>query len=196
MDKIQYVTIGTGSCEFTASILSNLLIERLGRKMLLMGGYILMAGWAVVFMVALSLQHTVPWMPYLSMACIFAYILSFGMGPAGVTGVLPTEIFNQMARPAAYMIAGSLMWINLFFVGMVFPFLVSGFGQFCFIPFCAVCLLSSLFIGLVLPETKGKTLPAIASEYNKLNFRGQEAQCSVTAQTQYQLGKVLHSTAM
>ncbi|KAG9354564.1 hypothetical protein JZ751_001277 [Albula glossodonta] len=52
-----------------------------------------------------------------------------------------------------------------------------------------VCLLSSLFIGLVLPETKGKTLPAIAREYDKLNFRGQERRCSVTSQAQYQLGE-------
>lgn len=43
---------------------------------------------------------------------------------AGVTGILPTEIFNQTARPAAYMIAGSLMWLNLFIIGMIFPFLV------------------------------------------------------------------------
>ncbi|KAG9354565.1 hypothetical protein JZ751_001278 [Albula glossodonta] len=55
-EKIQYATIGTGSCEFTASIVSNLLIERLGRKVLLIGGYILMAVWAVVFMLALSYQ--------------------------------------------------------------------------------------------------------------------------------------------
>lgn len=26
-------------------------------------------------------QHLISWMPYLSMACIFTYILSFGMGP-------------------------------------------------------------------------------------------------------------------
>lgn len=46
------------------------------------------------------------------------------LSSAGVTGVLPTEIFNQTARPAAYMIAGSMMWLNLFIVGMIFPFLV------------------------------------------------------------------------
>ncbi|XP_064153756.1 solute carrier family 2, facilitated glucose transporter member 11 isoform X5 [Anguilla rostrata] len=196
-DKIQYVTIGTGSCEFTASIVSNLLIEKLGRKFLLMGGYILMAGWAVVFTVSLSFQHTVSEMPYLSMTCVFAYILSFGTGPAGVTGILPTEIFSQTARPAAYMIAGSMMWLNLFLMGMVFPFLVRGFGQFCFLPFCAVCLLSAVFIGLVLPETKGKSLPAIAEEYDKLNFRGQELQLSVSTQlAQYQPSKVLSSTSL
>ncbi|XP_035236320.1 solute carrier family 2, facilitated glucose transporter member 5-like isoform X5 [Anguilla anguilla] len=142
-------------------------------------------------------SHTVSEMPYLSMTCVFAYILSFGTGPAGVTGILPTEIFSQTARPAAYMIAGSMMWLNLFLMGMVFPFLVRGFGQFCFLPFCAVCLLSAVFIGLVLPETKGKSLPAIAEEYDKLNFRGQELQLSVSTQlAQYQPSKVLSSTSL
>ncbi|KAF7705175.1 solute carrier family 2, facilitated glucose transporter member 11-like [Silurus meridionalis] len=168
-DKIQYVTIGTGACEFIAAVMCNLLIERLGRRLLLVGGYVLMAGWAVVFTLALSLQGKVSGMPYLSMACVFAYILSFGMGPAGVTGVLPTELFNHMDRPAAYMIAGSMMWINLFLVGMSFPFIVNSLGQFCFIPFCAVCVVSSIFLGLVLPETKGKTTAEITAEFEKLN---------------------------
>lgn len=47
-----------------------------------------------------------------------------GVFPAGVTGILPTEIFDQVTRPAAYMICGSLLWGNLFVVGMAFPFLV------------------------------------------------------------------------
>ncbi|KAF5909370.1 solute carrier family 2, facilitated glucose transporter member 11-like, partial [Clarias magur] len=123
-EHTQYASIGTGTCEFTACILCNLLIERKGRRMLLMGGYVLMTGWAIVFTVALSYQQAVDWMPYLSMVCVFTYILSFGIGPAGVTGILPTEIFNQAARPAAYMIAGSLMWLNLFIIGMIFPFIV------------------------------------------------------------------------
>lgn len=171
MDKIQYVTIGTGACEFTAAVMCNLLIERLGRRLLLVGGYVLMAGWAVVFTLSLSLQGKVTGMPYLSMACVFAYILSFGMGPAGVTGILPTELFNQMTRPAAYMVAGSMMWLNLFLVGMVFPFIVSNMGQFCFIPFCGVCLFASIFIGLALPETKGKTIGEITAEFEKCNTK-------------------------
>ncbi|KAJ7423368.1 hypothetical protein BTVI_09972 [Pitangus sulphuratus] len=103
---------------------SNMIIDYAGRRPLLLGGYIFMAGWAIVFMVALSQQTQISWMPYLSMACIFAYILSFGIGPAGVTGVLPTEVFDQMSRPAAYMICGSLLWFNLFLVGTAFPFIV------------------------------------------------------------------------
>ncbi|XP_037107938.1 solute carrier family 2, facilitated glucose transporter member 11 [Syngnathus acus] len=190
-EQIQYVTIGTGTCEFTACIMCNLLIERKGRRFMLMGGYILMTVWAVVFTFALSFEHLISWMPYLSMACIFTYILSFGMGPAGVTGVLPTEIFNQTARPAAYMIAGSMMWLNLFVVGMIFPFLVSTARQYCFVPFGTVCLLSALYVGLFLPETKGKSLSAITGEFHVLNFKNEEAHSS---QIQYQLGEVCPST--
>ncbi|XP_062859472.1 solute carrier family 2, facilitated glucose transporter member 11-like [Trichomycterus rosablanca] len=170
-DKIQYATIGTGACELSSAIISNLLIERVGRRPLLVGGYALMACWAVVFTVSLCLQNHVSGMPYLSVACVFAYILSFGMGPAGVTGILPAELFTQMARPAAYTIAGSMMWLNLFLMGMVFPFIVNSLGQFCFVPFCGVCAASSIFVALVLPETKGKTVAEIAAEFEKRNIK-------------------------
>lgn len=169
-EKIQYVTIGTGASELTASILSNVLIERVGRRFLLVGGYSLMSCWTIVFTVALTLQNRgVAGMSYLSMACVFSYILSFGLGPAGVTGVLPAELFDQAARPAAYMVSGSLLWISLFLVGMVFPFIVRGLGNFCLLPFLVVCFSSAVFLGLTLPETKGKTLAEITAEFDRKN---------------------------
>ncbi|XP_070331747.1 solute carrier family 2, facilitated glucose transporter member 11 isoform X12 [Odocoileus virginianus] len=124
-DKIQYVAIGTGGCELLATLLSCLVIERAGRRVLLTGGYGLMTCWGSVFTVALCLQQgSFSWMPYLAMACVFASILSFGIGPAGVTGILATELFDQMARPAAYMVCGALMWTMLFLVGLAFPFIM------------------------------------------------------------------------
>ncbi|MEQ2255877.1 hypothetical protein ILYODFUR_018416 [Ilyodon furcidens] len=194
-DQIQYVTIGTGTCEFTACIMCNLLVERKGRRFMLTGGFLLMTIWAIVFTIALLFERYVSWMPYLSMACIFTYILSFGMGPAGVTGVLPTEIFNQTARPAAYTIAGSMMWLNLFIVGMIFPFLVSGLSEYCFVPFAAICLSSALYIGLFLPETKGKSLSLITSEFHKMNFKGQNDK-NLGLQTHYKLGEACLATAL
>lgn len=166
LNKIQYATIGTGASELTASILSNILIERVGRRYLLIGGYSLMTCWIIVFTIALNLRSRgFDGMADLSMACVYAYILSFGLGPAGVTGILPAEIFDQAARPVAYMVAGSFMWISLFLVGMLFPFIIKGLGDFCFIPFLFVCLLSAIFQGLTLPETKGKTIAEITADY-------------------------------
>ncbi|KAJ7984882.1 hypothetical protein DPEC_G00359380 [Dallia pectoralis] len=194
-EKIQYVSIGTGACEFTAAVMSNLLIEHVGRKMLLSGGYALMTFWALVFTLALTLQgYSVPGMSYLSMACVFCYILSFGIGPAGVTGILPAEIFDQTARPAAYMVAGSLMWINLFIVGMAFPFIVRYLGAVCFVPFGGVCVLASLFVGLTLPETKGRTMAEITAEFDRrhpVKMHGAKPM-----KDNYQLGTALTPTSL
>ncbi|XP_053225999.1 solute carrier family 2, facilitated glucose transporter member 11-like isoform X1 [Podarcis raffonei] len=172
-DKIQYSIIGTGSCELITAMTCNLIIEHVGRRKLVMGGYSLMSVWAIVFMVALSLQGQYSWMPYLSMSCIFAYILSFGIGPAGVTVIMPMEIFDQVSRPAACMICGSLLWANLFLVGMVFPFLVEGLGHYCYVPFFTVCVSAALYVAFFLPETKGKSFLEISEEFNKRNFKAQ-----------------------
>lgn len=57
-------------------------------------------------------QHCVTWMSYLSMACVFTYILSFGMGPGksftgilqvtGSTAVVISTHFNQLDQHIHY----------------------------------------------------------------------------------------------
>lgn len=198
LEKVQYATIGTGAAELTASILSNFLIERVGRKYLLVGGYSLMSCWIIVLTVALTFQRRgVAGMSYLSMVCVFCSILSFGLGPAGVTGILPAEIFDQSARPAAYMITGSFMWISLFVTGMLFPFIVNNLGNFSFLPFLTVCLVAAVILGLSLPETKGKTLAEITAEFDRKNGRKkkrQEEQVDEPKMDHYQLGKICSFT--
>ncbi|MBZ3874602.1 Solute carrier family 2, facilitated glucose transporter member 11 [Sciurus carolinensis] len=169
-EMIQYAIIGTGSCELFATFVSCVVIERVGRKVLLMGGYSLMTFWATIFTVALCLKSSFLWMPYLAMSCIFAFILSFGIGPAGVTGILATELFDQTARPAAYMVCGALMWTMLFLVGIGLPFIMESLSHFLFVPFLGVCVCGAIYAGLFLPETKGKTFLEISEELYRLNL--------------------------
>ncbi|KAI5088052.1 solute carrier family 2 (facilitated glucose transporter), member 11b, partial [Silurus meridionalis] len=163
-ENIPYVTVGTGACECITALTCSLLIERLGRRALIIGGYSLMSLWCVCFTLALSFQKSNSWVPYLSMLCVFAFILSFGLGPGGVTNILITELFTQTSRPAAYMIAGSVNWLSLFFISMVFPFIVNGLQQFCFLVFLVICCLVGTFIFFFVPETKNKTFLEIQSE--------------------------------
>ncbi|XP_045675826.1 solute carrier family 2, facilitated glucose transporter member 11 isoform X6 [Phyllostomus hastatus] len=169
-EKVQYAIIGTGCCELLMAFVSCAVIERVGRRVLLMGGYCLMTFWGSIFTVALCLQSSFPWMPYLAMSCIFAFILSFGIGPAGVTGILATELFDQTARPAAYMVCGALMWTMLFLVGLGFPFLMEGLSHFLYVPFLGVCVCAAIYTGFFLPETKGKTFLEISEELRRLNL--------------------------
>ncbi|XP_015282774.1 PREDICTED: solute carrier family 2, facilitated glucose transporter member 11-like [Gekko japonicus] len=167
--KIPYVTLGTGACECLTALTCGLLIESMGRRRLILGGYSLMTVWCVVLTCSLTYK-THPWAPYLSMASIFAFILSFGLGPGGVTNILTAELFMQSSRPAAYMIAGSMSWLSFFTVGMLFPFIVKGLKQYCFLVFLVECFLVAIFIFFVIPETKNKTFLEIKREFHKLNF--------------------------
>uniref|UniRef100_A0A3B3TQ76 Solute carrier family 2 member 11b n=1 Tax=Poecilia latipinna TaxID=48699 RepID=A0A3B3TQ76_9TELE len=165
MDKIPYATVGTGACECITALTCGMLIECLGRKVLIMGGYVLMSICCVFFTLTLTFQDYSPVFPYLSMVCIFAFILSFGLGPGGVTNILTTELFTQNARPAAFMIAGSVNWLSFFLISMVFPFIVTGLQQYCFLVFLAVCSLVVTYIFFVVPETKNKTFVEIQNEF-------------------------------
>uniref|UniRef100_A0A670KJP1 Solute carrier family 2, facilitated glucose transporter member 5 n=1 Tax=Podarcis muralis TaxID=64176 RepID=A0A670KJP1_PODMU len=161
-------TLGTGACECLTALTCGLLIESMGRRVLILGGYSLMTLWCIVLTFSLTYQ-VYSWAPYLSMACIFAFILSFGLGPGGVTNTLTTELFTQSSRPAAYMIAGSVSWLSFFTIGMLFPFIVVG-KLYCFIVFLLECCLVVIFISFVIPETKNKTFLEIKREFHKLNF--------------------------
>ncbi|XP_073079065.1 solute carrier family 2, facilitated glucose transporter member 11 isoform X2 [Manis javanica] len=197
-DRVPYAVIGTGCCEVLTALVSVspagpdappalgggdsefshfslqcVAIERVGRRALLVGGYSLMTCWGGVFTAALCLQSSSPWVPYLAVACIFAFILSFGIGPAGVTGILATELFDQTARPAAYMVFGALVWTTLFLVGLGFPFFTEVLSHFLYTPFLGVCLCGAVYTGFFLPETKGKTFLEISAELHRLNFPGQ-----------------------
>nr|XP_025713091.1 solute carrier family 2, facilitated glucose transporter member 11 isoform X4 [Callorhinus ursinus] len=103
--KVQYAVLGTGSCELLAACLSCVLIERVGRRLLLIGGYSLMTCWGSIFTAALCLQSFFTWMPYLAMSCIFAFILSFGIGPGGI---VPLSLY---AFPRCLCLWDHLYWL-------------------------------------------------------------------------------------
>uniref|UniRef100_A0A8C6STL4 Solute carrier family 2 member 11b n=1 Tax=Neogobius melanostomus TaxID=47308 RepID=A0A8C6STL4_9GOBI len=174
-DKIRYVTVGTGACECLSALTCGMLIECLGRKVLIMGGYSLMSICCILFTLSLTFQEVSPVVPYLSMACVFAFILSFGLGPGGVTNILTTELFTQASRPAAYMIAGSVNWCSFFFIGLLFPFIVRGLQQYCFLVFLVVCVAVVTYIFLVVPETKNKTFLEIQLEFQ--SSKNKKANC-------------------
>lgn len=125
--------------------------------------------WCTV-LTSLTYQELYSWVPYMSMTCVFAFILSFGLGPGGITNTLTAELFVQSSRPAAQMIAGTVSWISFFTIGMLFPFIVNGLQQYCFVVFLLECFFVAAFIFLIIPETKNKSFLEIKKEFHKLNF--------------------------
>ncbi|XP_006106132.2 solute carrier family 2, facilitated glucose transporter member 9-like, partial [Myotis lucifugus] len=146
-----------------------LVIERLGRRCLLIGGFGLMTLFFGILTVTLTLQDHAPWIPYLSIVCILAIIASFCSGPGGIPFVLTGEFFQQSQRPAAFIVAGTVNWLSNFAVGLLFPFIQKSLGTYCFLVFAAICSAGALYLYFVLPETKNRTHAEISQAFAKRN---------------------------
>ncbi|XP_042083356.1 solute carrier family 2, facilitated glucose transporter member 5 [Haplochromis burtoni] len=166
---IQYVTVGTGAVNVFMTITAVFIVEASGRRLLLLCGFGICCGACVLLTVALNLQETVTWMPYVSIASVIIYVIGHAIGPSPIPYVVATEMFRQTARPAAFMVAGSVHWLSNFIVGLVFPFLERGLGPYSFIIFAVICLVTLIYIWLVVPETKKKTFLEVFQMFAKRN---------------------------
>ncbi|KAM4891067.1 LOW QUALITY PROTEIN: solute carrier family 2, facilitated glucose transporter member 11-like [Sylvia borin] len=191
---IPYVSLGVSISELISIIFCSSIIDRFGRRMLLCGGYLLMALILVLLEVSLLLSVSISpgvdlhqsslcrtadsqplsypnqqdqflWLRYCSVILIFLFIIAYGIGPAGVVVAVMNEIFTLSTRASAFVIGGIVIWLGLTFTGMVFPFAVMLLGPFCFLIFIAVLIISAVLIYLFLPETKGKSTSEITEKF-------------------------------
>ncbi|NWI88282.1 GTR5 protein, partial [Pitta sordida] len=160
-NSIQYVTVSIGAINVIMTLLDVFIVESLGRRILLLLGFLLCGASCAVLTVALNLQNTVSWMSYLSIVCVILYIIGHAIGPSPIPSVLITEMFLQSSRPAAFMVGGSVHWLSNFTVGLVFLYMEAGLGPYSFLIFCAICLATMVYVFLIVPETKGKTFMEI-----------------------------------
>ncbi|KAJ0036876.1 hypothetical protein NQD34_005553 [Periophthalmus magnuspinnatus] len=165
-NDIQYVTVGTGAVNVFMTIAA---VKATGRRLLMLSGFGICCAACVLLTVALNFQDSVTWMPYISISCVIIYVIGHAIGPSPIPYVVTTEMFRQSARPAAFMVAGSVHWLSNFTVGLVFPFLERGLGSFSFIIFSCICLVTLVYIWVVVPETKNQTFLEISQVFAKRN---------------------------
>ncbi|XP_048370524.1 solute carrier family 2, facilitated glucose transporter member 11-like [Sphaerodactylus townsendi] len=167
---IPYVALGVGTCEFVSVILCSTIIDHIGRRILLWGGYGMMALVMAFLIITLSLQDKFPWMSYGSIILIFLFVFSYGLGPCGGVISVMVEIFNQSARSSAFVIVGTTSWMCLIVVGMGFPFVVEILGPLCFLIFLFVLIGIVIFVYIFVPETKGRSIADITEELGRIQF--------------------------
>jgi sugar porter (SP) family MFS transporter len=145
-------TIFIGAVNLVFTLLAMLLVDRLGRKPLMLAGA---GGLALLYLVVVRLlaagSTQVSW--YLLSA-----IAVYAMTLAPVTWVLISEIFPNKVRSAATSVAIVSLWAAYFILIFTFPILYAHLKDSTFYIYAGICALGTLFIALKVKETKGKTL--------------------------------------
>jgi SP family xylose:H+ symportor-like MFS transporter len=155
VSAVMFNIIVTGVINLIFTLLAMMLVDRFGRRALMLFGCCgigcahLMAGFAYrahlqgVFVLVLTL-------------CAIAF---YAVSLAPVTWVLISEIFPNRLRSAGVSVAVATLWAASFVLTYSFPVLLRLASMAtAFFLYSGVCLFGAILVYAFVPETKGKTL--------------------------------------
>nr|XP_029716911.1 facilitated trehalose transporter Tret1-like isoform X1 [Aedes albopictus] len=155
-----------GSIQMVGSYFSTVLVERAGRKLLLIIsasgiaiGQAIFAG----FSYAKSLGHNVESFDWLPLVCFSFSIFIGSVGVLTLPFLVLAEVMPQKIKGFAISFCMGILWIFAFVAIKYFSTLFDVLGMHGTMMLFSVCsLVGAVFVALVVPETKGKSLEAIA----------------------------------
>jgi SP family arabinose:H+ symporter-like MFS transporter len=150
--SLQAVAVGATNLLFTVIAMS--VIDRIGRKILLLVGAVGMAvclaGVAAIF---LSGQHQSALLPLL-----IGYIACFAFSQGAVIWVYLAEVFPNAVRAQGQSLGSFSHWFMNALISGTFPLLAASSGGYPFVFFAAMMVLQFFVVLFVYPETKALSL--------------------------------------
>lgn len=162
-----FINIISGTINVISTFFAIVLIDRVGRKPLLVVGSagmtLTLGTLAVVFSMAgvdeagkLMLGKSAG---LCALVAANLYVFCFGVSWGPVVWVLLGEMFNNKIRGAAISAAAAMQWVANFLITVSFPVILSTTGLFgAYGLYTLFAFLSVLFVLKFVTETKGKTL--------------------------------------
>jgi len=152
-------------CNVLVTIVSVVLMDKAGRRPLLIGSVAGMVSFGSLL--TLTLHHPgEDWVPASCVVAIVGFVASFGIGLGPVSCLLPSELFPAAHRASGSGLAFSVLWLTQFVTTFFFLLQANALGADAFVPHVCVLALGLVFTVLHVPETRGKSLEQIEREMN------------------------------
>ncbi|MDX6587634.1 MAG: transporter, family, galactose:H+ symporter [Solirubrobacterales bacterium] len=159
-----------GAVNVAATIVSFRLVDRLGRRPLLLGSLGAMAVSLACLGLTLRLGSA-----YSSLSLVFmlTYIVAFAVGFGPIFWLLVAEIFPPRTRAAGASVSTATNWLSNFLVGLSFLPVVGLIGVGAtFWLFASASAFTFAFVACYLPETKGRTFAQIQGDLRARWYTG------------------------
>jgi MFS transporter, SP family, sugar:H+ symporter len=166
------ITVITSVTNVVVTIVAIALVDRVGRRPLLLVGSIGMALCLAAMALCFSHAdlaggnlHLGP--PYSTIALVAAngYVVFFGVSWGPVVWVLLGEMFSNRIRAAALAVAAAAQWAANFAVSVSFPVLAGSLGlAVSYTIFAGFAALSFFFVWRMVRETRGKELEEMVDD--------------------------------
>lgn len=159
-------TIIVGVIQVVATLLATFIVDKAGRRILLLISDFFMAVSTILLAVYFQLKEddasqveNIGWLPVLAV-CLFIAMFSIGFGP--IAWLMIGELFANNVKAYVSPLAGAFNWLLSFLVTKVFTNLRDALGiAGVFWLFSGLSLLGTVFVFFLVPETKGISLAEI-----------------------------------
>ena len=162
---IAATALGVGVVNVGFTILAVYIVDRVGRRPLLLIGLIGMVVSLGLLGAVFSGGATSGAAGLLATICLALYIASFAISLGPIFWLMISEIYPLNLRGSAMSIAALCNWGSNFIVALIFPVLLATFGGAgSFWLFAAIGVVAWIFVYFMVPETKGRSLEEIEAE--------------------------------
>ncbi|KAH8860802.1 Glucose transporter type 1 [Schistosoma japonicum] len=166
---LQYCVFAIGVLNVIVTIISLPLLERSGRRTLLLWPTVSLSLSLLLLTIFVNLADSGPEnlktaMGIISIILILIYICSFALGLGPVPALIVSEIFRQGPRAAAYSFTQSVQWLSNLVVLFTYPLIQKAIGGYSFLPFFVIIVICWIFFFLFMPETKNRTFDEVARD--------------------------------
>lgn len=158
-------TIVLGGTQSLANFASSFLIERTGRKILLLTsiecmGFSLLALGFYFWMLDNNMNtDAFTWLPLCS---IVFFIVSYAWGMGPIPWLISGELLDPEVKSLGATVTATSNLITLTLITFFFNSMIDVFSAaYTFWIFAAVCLVGTIFIIIVVPETRGKSVQEV-----------------------------------
>ncbi|HJW70453.1 MAG TPA: sugar porter family MFS transporter [Candidatus Binatia bacterium] len=156
-------TTGIGIINVLATFIAIWLVDRVGRKPLLIAGVLGMVTTLGVLGLAFR-DEAAGNLGSITVVCLAAYIVFFAFSLGPIVWLMISEIYPLRNRAQAVAVSTASNWGANFLVSLTFPILTSRLGSSpTFFIYAALGVVTLLFVIARVPETKGKTLEEISA---------------------------------
>ncbi len=158
-------TIAIGGVNLIFTLLAISLIDRFGRRFLIVAGSlgmtVMLSGLSVLYFTGYNSG-------ILILAFILGYIAFFAASLGPTLWVVIAEIFPNRLRSLGMSVGIVSLWVACTIVTIAFPVMLERLsGGITFLIFAIICLACLLYVYKYVPETKGKSLEEIEKELIK-----------------------------
>jgi SP family galactose:H+ symporter-like MFS transporter len=158
-------TTGVGVVNVALTVLAMQLLDRVGRRPLLLIGLAGMTTSLVVLGFAF-LSTNASWLGWMAVISLMFYVGSFAIGLGPVFWLLISEIYPLRIRGLAMSLATVTNWVFNLLVSITFLSLVEGIGRSStFWLYALVGIAALLFSYSLVPETRGRSLEEIEAHW-------------------------------